>query len=219
MTATREQALQNAIEVFFGRRSLGNVSYGDLRKRMDGQLATAPIDRLTASALLEESPNTIAKLLKVNPPKSPFTPGKPETSTVGGVLAWHDRLIGLGKAKARTGKKWAQPNTSILRNKAKLPVVYYHKDGNTVIEGLLLSASEIYTILENRQAGRVVGWMTLEASIQHSHWDNQNDRLRWAVAYQSYHNDLLATLVSDAQRAAIAEGTQSVVGSKRRNPL
>lgn len=219
MTATREQAIQNAIEVFFGRRSLGNISYGDLRKRFDGQLATASIDRLTASALLEESPSSVTKLLKVKPPKSPFKPGKPETSTVMEVLDWHDALIKLGKAKPRTGTKWAQPNTSILRNKAKLPVIYYHKDGNTVIEGLLLSASEIYTILENRRAGQVVGWMTLEDAIQHPHWRDQNERLRWAVAYQDYQTHRLATLVSDAQRAAIAEGTQRTAGVPRRNPL
>lgn len=219
MTATREKAIQHAVEVFFGRRSLGNVSYGDLRKRIDGQLAKAPIDRLTASALLEESPSSVTKLLKVSPPKSPFKPGKPETSTVKQVLDWHDALIKLGKAQPRTGTKWAQPNASILRNKAKLPVVYFHKDGNTVIEGLLLSASEIYTILENRRAGRMVGWMTLEDAIQHPHWSNQKDRLQWAVAYQAFHSDRVAKLVSDAQHAAIVEATPPVAGSRPRNPL
>lgn len=206
MTATREQALQHAIEVFFGKRSLGNVSYGDLRKRMDAQAPTRTIDRLTASALLEESPISITKLLKVNPPRSPFKPGKPETSTIAEVLEWHDALIVLGRAHPRTGTKWAQPDTSILRNKAKLPVVYYHRDGNTIIEGLLLSASDIYLVLEHRRA---VGWMTLESAIEHPHWHNQNDRLLWAVAYAEYQQLRLDVLVSDAQHAAMANADPS----------
>ena len=216
MTATREQALQHAIEVFFGRRSLGNVSYGDIRNRLDGQHEKARIDRLTASALLEESPSSIAKLLKVVPPKSPFKPGKPETSTVKQVLEWHDALIKLGKAQPRTGIKWAQPNTSILRNKAKLPVVYYHRDGNTIIEGILLSASEIYTILEKRRA---VGWMTLEGAMEHPHWHIQNDRVRWAVAYGDYQKEQLDRLVSDAQHAALSDVGRDAAGSTVRRTI
>ena len=216
MTATREQALQHAIEVFFGKRSLGNVSYGDLRKRIDAQASARTIDRLTASALVEESPNAITKLLKVNPPKSPFKKGKPDTSTIEKVLKWHDKLIELGKAQPRTGTKWAQPNTSILRNKAKLPIVFYHRDGNTIIEGLLLSASEIYTILENRRA---VGWMTISDAIEYPFWHNQNDRVLWAVAYAEYHKEQLDVLVSDAQHAALSDASHRPEGSIVRRTL
>lgn len=216
MTATREQALQHAIEVFFGKRSLGNVSYGDLSKRMDAQAPTRIIDRLTASALVEESPTSITKLLKVKPPKSPFKPGKPETCTIAEVLEWHDALIVLGRAHPRTGTKWAQPDTSILRSKAKLPVVYYHRDGNTIIEGLLLSASDIYLVLENRRA---VGWMTLERAIEHPHWHNQNDRVLWAVAYAEYQQQRLNELVSVAQHAAISGGDPTTVGTTVRRTV
>jgi len=203
MTATREHAIQHTIEVFFGKRSRENVAYGTLRRRLSELDGKTPIDRNGVAVLIEESPQKLTKLLKVNPPKSPFSDEKTPKTTVEKAIKWHDVLVKLGLSAPRTGCKWADPDASISRSKAKLPVNYKIENGNTTLYGLVLSESEIYEVLKNRG---LICWMTVQEAVEHPHWSSQRDRLQWAQALIEHETCLLDELQSKIQHSVLQQG-------------
>lgn len=203
MTATREHALQQTIEAFFGKRSQSNISYGTIRRRLQELDRETVIDRNGVAVLLEESPQKLTKLLKHNPPKSPFKPGKTPKTTIEEAIKWHDSLIAMKLAEPRTGAKWADPETSIARTKAKLPINYRIKDGNTIIYGIVLSEEDVYKILKNRG---LIRWMTLRDAVEHPYWEHQMDRVHWAEAYAEHERGLWDTFVSNIQHSVLKQG-------------
>lgn len=203
MTATREHAIQHTIDVFFGKRSLGNVTYGTLRRRLSELDSKISLDRNQVAVLIEESPQKLTKLLKINPPKSPFTDEKIPMTTVGKAIKWHDILVRKGLSEPRTGCKWAAPDTSIKRAKTRLPINYEIKNGNTTLRGIVLSETEIYEILKNRG---LIRWMTVREAIEHPHWEHQGDRLLWAEALEKYETRLLDKFFNEIRGSVLQQG-------------
>lgn len=203
MTATREHAIQHTIELFFGKRSHGNISYGTLQRRLSELDGKTRIDRNGVAVLIEESPQKLTKLLKVNPPKSPFTAEKTPTTTIAKAIKWHDLLVKKGLSEPRTGCKWADPDASISRSKIKLPINYKIENGNTKLYGIVLSQSEIYELLKNRG---LIRWMTVREAVEHPYWEHQADRLLWAQALVEHETRLLDEFAAKIQHSVLQQG-------------